>query len=150
MIRFDLYKKTNRNWTLIQNYSFEKGDIVLSADTDEDFNNDGYKDVKISYAQARRGANEIYKLFIFDPKKNKLIDNKKLHCINSYAFFGGNTTTFLRLHHNRLIEFAGVDYYDGEIESYIIKNNHRVTLKKAKYRTNDAAVFFSNYNPVEE
>ena len=48
--------------------------------TDEDLNNDGYNDLKISYAQAMRGANEIEKLFV-------LIQKQKLtEIINSQEY----------------------------------------------------------------
>ena len=75
VVTFELFRKLGTKWIKIQNKSFKKQtDFALNVTTDEDLNNDGYNDLKISYAQAARGANEIEKLFIFNPKTQKLIE----------------------------------------------------------------------------
>ncbi|MHC6200284.1 XAC2610-related protein [Elizabethkingia miricola] len=106
VVVFNLFRKSGNKWSIIQSGSFKKQtDFPLFVTTDEDLNNDGYNDLKISYAQAARGANEIEKLFIFNPKTQKLTEilnsqeypnlhyNARRNCITSYMFYGGNATT---------------------------------------------------------
>lgn len=162
LVKFKLFRKKNKKWHLVQNHSFtkEKG-FYLDVTLDEDLNNDGYNDMKISYAQAARGANEVCKLFIFNPKTNAFIDvvnsqeypnlhyNKKLNNINSNIFYGGNGTVFLKLVKNRLKELAYVYYGNDSAYIYKVKDGKRILLKKQSYETEDAAVFFENYHPLE-
>ncbi|WP_411898044.1 XAC2610-related protein [Elizabethkingia occulta] len=163
VVSFDLYRKSGNKWSKIQNGSFEKqADFSLSVTTDEDLNNDGYNDLKISYAQAARGANEIEKLLIFSPKTQKLTEiinsqqypnlhyNAKRNCITSYMFYGGNATYFLHLKQNKLEGFGKVEFSNDSIYSYKIRNKQEFLLKKQAYKSNDGAVFFSNFDPVEE
>lgn len=163
VVNFDLFRKSGNKWSKIQNGSFKKpSDLPLSVTTDEDLNNDGYNDLKIFYAQAARGANEIEKLLIFNPKTQKLVEiinsqeypnlhyNAKRNCITSYMFYGGNATYFLHIKQNRLEGFGKVEFSNDSIYSYRIKNKQEVLLKKQAYKSNDGAVFFSNFDPVEE
>lgn len=162
IVNFSLFKKENKKWIKLQDYHFTKQNFSLTVDTSEDLNNDGYKDVKISFAQAARGANEVNRLFIFDPKTQKLIDmensadypnlhyNKKRDCVTSDIFYGGSATYFLKIKKNKLEPFGKVEYYDDSISSYKIVNGEKILLKKIPYKTEDAGVFFSNFDPVEE
>ncbi|AZA98284.1 hypothetical protein EG359_01105 [Chryseobacterium joostei] len=163
VVRFQLFRKSGKNWQEIQNGSFKKQtDFGLYVTTDEDLNNDGYNDIKISYEQAGRGSNEITKLFIFNPKTQKLEDivnsqeypnlhyNAKRNCVNGYAFHGGNTTYFLKINGNKLQNFARVEYYIDTVYSYKIKNGKEILLKKQAYNSDSGATFFSNFDPVEE
>ncbi|MCL1668138.1 hypothetical protein M2T82_08705 [Elizabethkingia ursingii] len=163
VVSFDLFRKSGNKWSKIQNGSFKKpSDLPLFITTDEDLNNDGYNDLKISYAQAARGANEIEKLLIFNPKTQKLIEiinsqeypnlhyNARRNCITSYMFYGGNATYFLHIKQNKLEGFGKVEFSNDSIYSYKIKNKKEVLLKKQAYKSNDGAVFFSNFDPVEE
>lgn len=96
---FLLSEKVGKNWILRQKEHFTKQNFSLEVTTEEDLNNDGYNDVKFSYAQAARGANEITLLYIFNPKTKKLEkisnspDYPNLHynprrkCVMSYMFW---------------------------------------------------------------
>ncbi|MDQ8748293.1 hypothetical protein ATE49_10825 [Elizabethkingia miricola] len=163
VVVFNLFRKSGNKWSIIQSGSFKKQtDFPLFVTTDEDLNNDGYNDLKISYAQAARGANEIEKLFIFNPKTQKLTEilnsqeypnlhyNARRNCITSYMFYGGNATYFLHIKQNKLEGFGKVEFSNDSIYSYKIKNKKEILLKKEAYKSNDGAVFFSNFDPVEE
>ncbi|MDE5481865.1 hypothetical protein KRE28_08550 [Elizabethkingia meningoseptica] len=65
-------------------------------------------------------------------------------------FYGGNTTLFLRIHKNKLEEFGKVEFSNDSIYSYKIKNGREILLIKKPYQSDDAAVFFSNFDPIEE
>lgn len=163
VVSFNLLRKSGSNWFKIQSGSFKKQtNFPLLVTTDKDLNNDGYNDLKISYAQAARGANEIEKLFVFNPKKQKLTEiinsqeypnlhyNARRNCITSYMFYGGNATYFLNIKQNKLESFGKVEFSNDSIYSYKIKNKQEILLKKKAYKSNDGAVFFSNFDPVEE
>ena len=162
IVYFNLYRKSSNKWLKIQSGNFMKELNNLYVTTDEDVNNDGYNDVKISFAQAARGANEIEKLFIFNPKLQKLIEivnsqeypnlhyNSKRNCINSYMFSGSNTTLFFNLRNNKLENFARVEFYNDSVYSYKIRNNQEILLKKKAYQSSDAATFFSDFDPITE
>nr|WP_199161841.1 hypothetical protein [Elizabethkingia sp. ASV34] len=163
VVVLNLFRKSGNKWSIIQSGSFKKQtDFPLFVTTDEDLNNDGYNDLKISYAQAARGANEIEKLFIFNPKTQKLTEilnsqeypnlhyNARRNCITSYMFYGGNATYFLHIKQNKLEGFGKVKFSNDSIYSYKIKNKKEILLKKEAYKSNDGAVFFSNFDPVEE
>lgn len=141
VVNFTLYKKSTNEWIHIQSGNFKKEDSnSLYVTTDEDLNNDGYNDIKISFAKAARGANEIEKLFIFNPKQQKLIDivnsqeypnlhyNASRHCINSYMFSGSNTTLFFRLRNNKLEKFAKVEFYSDSVYSYKIRKSKEILI----------------------
>ena len=163
IVNFELFKKSGQKWAKIQTGNFKKQAYFgLYVSTDTDLNNDGYSDVKISFAQAGRGSNEINKLLIFNPKTQKLVEivnsqdypnlhyNEKRNCVNSYSFSGGNSTYFLKINNNRLQEFARVDFANDTVSSYKIKNNEEILLKKKPYKSNDAGIFFSDFDPIEE
>lgn len=163
VVVFNLFQKSGNKWSIIQSGSYRKQtDFPLFVTTNEDLNNDGYNDLKISYAQAARGANEIEKLFIFNPKTQKLTEilnsqeypnlhySARRNCITSYMFYGGNATYFLHIKQNRLESFGKVEFSNDSIYSYKIKNKKEILLKKEAYKSNDGAVFFSNFDPVEE
>ena len=162
VVYFNLYRKSSKKWLKIQSGNFTKESTSLYVTTDEDLNNDGYNDLKISFAQAARGANEIEKLLIFNPKLQKLIEivnsqeypnlhyNSKRNCINSYMFSGSNTTLFFKLRNNKLENFAKVEFYNDSVYSYKIKKNQEILLKKRTYQSSDAAIFFSDFDPITE
>ncbi|KAF2513868.1 XAC2610-related protein [Flavobacterium foetidum] len=162
-VSIQLFQKQNRRWKSIQNYTLNKeSDIPMLPDI-EDFNNDGLNDFTIHYATAARGSNDVRKLFIFSKKENKFVEiknsdnypnleyNKKLNCIDALSVYGGSTTSFLKLTKDSLTEFAKVNFMDGDVESFIIRNNKEIKLYSGKYQgSNDYLVRFSNYNPIEE
>ena len=163
IVTFRLCKKMNDQWKIIQTGSFEKDNFSLNLDTSEDLNNDGYNDAKISFAAAGRGSNSLEKLLIFDSEKEQLKEIKNsqeypnLHynptrdCINSYAFSGGNTTYFLKIENDHLTETAHVYYANDTAKVYRkINGENLLILKKFYDSDNNAAVFFSDYDPLEE
>ena len=163
IVYFELFKKSGKTWKKIQIGNFKKQEnFPLNVSTDEDLNNDGYNDVKISFAQAGRGSNELNKLLVFNPITQKLVEiinsqdypnlhyNAKRNCVSSYSFSGGNSTYFLKINNNRLQEFARVYFANDSVSSYKIKNNEEILLKKKAYKSSDAAVFFSDFDPIEE
>lgn len=162
-VYFKMYKKSKSSWIKIQDGNFRKeSSFPLSVDTSEDLNNDGYGDVKISYAQAGRGSNSIEKVFMFDPRKQQLVEiinsqeypnlhyNPGRNCLNSYAFYGGTSTYFLKIKKNRLEEFGRVDYANDTVQSFKIINDKEILLQKRPYKSTDAAVFFSDFDPLKE
>ncbi len=162
VVMFKLYQKTKVGfWKNIQTTTFEKGDIGLTVDDSEDLNNDGYRDLKISCAAAGRGANSLEVLFIFNPKNEKLEKivnsceypnlhyNEVKNCVVSYSFYGGSSTHFLRLVGNRLKEIGRVDWDTEFATSYRITDGNEILLKKIPYKSEDAAVFFDDFDPIK-
>ena len=163
VVNFTLFYKLKNKWVQMQTGKFTKPpEVVLNVITNEDLNNDGFNDVKISFDQGARGANSIDKLFLYNPAKRKLIEiinsqdfpnlnyNEKINCINSLAYYGGTATTFLKLTKNKLVEFAQVTLEQDTLRSYKVINGKEKLLIKRKYITNDGAPFFSNYDPIDE
>ncbi|MFD1605081.1 XAC2610-related protein [Flavobacterium artemisiae] len=162
-VYFKLFQKENNKWKLTQNYALSKESAIPLLTEIKDFNNDGLNDFTINYFAAARGANEIRKLFIFSKKENKFIEiknsddypnlayNEKLNCIDALSVYGGTTTTFLKLNKNTLTEFAKVDFDDGKVESYLIRNNVETKLHSETYKgSSDFMIRFINYDPIEE
>ena len=162
-VYFKMYKKSKSSWIKIQDGNFRKeSSFRLAVDTSEDLNNDGYGDLKISYAQAGRGSNSIEKVLMFDPRKQQLVEilnsqdypnlhyNPDRNCLNSYAFYGGTSTYFLKIKKNRLEEFGRVNYSNDTVQSFKIINGKEILLQKRSYKSADAAVFFSDFDPLKE
>lgn len=163
MVSFKLFEKENNKWKNIQNYSLQKdSDIPLLTEI-KDFNNDGFNDSTIHYLAVGRGANDVRKLFVFSKKDNQFIEiknsddysnldyNKNLNCIDALDVYSGSTTTFLKLDKNILKEFARVNYLDGKVESYAVRNNKEIKLYSKPYEgSSDEIIRFSNYDPIEE
>lgn len=163
VVYFELFKKSGKNWKKLHTGNFKKQEnFPLNVSVDEDLNNDGYHDVKISFAQAGNGSNEINKLLIFNPKTQQLVEivnsqdypnlhyNAKRNCVNSYSFSAGNSTHFLAINNNRLEEFGRVYFANDIVSSYKIKNNEEILLEEKPYKSSDAAMFFSDFDPIEE
>lgn len=125
-----------------------------------DFNNDGYKDVTFVSATAARGANEIRRLFIYDPSKDRLrcitnaMDypnlryNPKLKCIDGFRVYGGSSTDFLRLQGDSLFMFATVDLYEGlTVTTFDADRTGQVIYRDTTYE--GGYIRFDNYSPLE-
>ena len=162
-VYFMMYKKSKSSWIKIQEGNFRKeSSFPLTVDTSEDLNNDGYGDLKISFAQAVRGSNSIEKVLMFDPRKQQLVEilnsqeypnlhyNQSRNCLSSYAFYGGTSTYFLKIKKNMLEEFGRVDYSNDTVQSFRIINGKEILLQKRSYKSTDAAVFFSDFDPLKE
>ncbi len=159
---FDLFKKQNGNWIMIQSYKMEK-DGITSLDIEiSDFNNDGLNDMTVQTGVAARGSNEIKSLFLFDKsnEKLKLIKNssnypnirynKELDCIDAWLIYGGSSTIFFKLDSDTLREFAGVELFDSILTIYQIDSNgKKIILEERKNDKLDSYTRFLNYKPLK-
>lgn len=162
-VRFKLFEKTVAGkWQKLQSVKAIRETDIPEIDDSEDLNNDGYRDLKIRWANAGRGSNELQKLFIFDPKQKKLIDiensqeypnlhyNETRNCISSYAFYGGNTTYFLNIKENKLEEFGRVTFYSDTARSYRVENGNSILIREIPYDSeNEPSVFFDDFDPIK-
>lgn len=156
-----LFEKQANKWKLNQTIHFLKDDELVCDAKLSDFNNDGLNDITIVSAVAARSANEIRRLFIFDPIQNQLIEiknsenypnmlyNKELNCIDAFLFYGGCSTVFLKITGDSLKEFASVELMDGlTIKEFDQYGNSKIifedTTTRAEY------VRFRSYNPLKE
>ncbi len=152
----------DRQWKLKQTFEFEKDGIGDCDPKLKDFNNDGYKDMTYITAHGARGANELRRLFIYDRKKDELIDiknfdeypnlvyNKKLDCIDAWLFYGGTSTVFLKIDGDSLKEFASVSEYDGiRTVNVIDENGKKKLLRKDKIKE-DGFTRYKNFDPLKE
>jgi hypothetical protein len=159
---FDLFKKQNNNWTLIQSYKMEKDGITSLDIVISDFNNDGLNDMTVQTGAAARGSNEIKSLFLFDKSKGdlKLIKNssnypnirynKELDCIDAWLIYGGSSTIFFKLDSDTLREFAGVELFDSILTIYQIDSNgKKIILVERKEDKLDTYTRFLNYKPLK-
>lgn len=150
----------NGNWDLRQTLEFEKDDIGSIEPKFEDFNNDGLKDLTYISDHPARGANESRSLFIYDRIKDELqyIENssdypnlqynKKLNCLDAWAFHGGVTTIFAKIKGNKLVTFATVDHRDNNrtISVYDEKGIKKV-IRKDKILNDDFFSRYETFNP---
>ena len=152
----------DRQWKLKQTFEFEKDGIGDCDPKLKDFNNDGYKDITYISAHGARGANELRRLFIYDGKKDELVDiknsdeypnlayNKKLDCIDAWLFYGGTSTVFLKIDGDSLKEFASVREYDGIRTVNVIDENGKEKLLRKDKIKEDGFSRYKNFNPLEE
>jgi len=125
-----------------------------------DFNNDGYKDLTFVSATAARGANEVRRLFIYDPASDELkfISNSmnypnlrynpKLRCIDGFRVYAGSSTDFLRLQGDSLFMFATVALMEGVVvTTFDADKQGRVIHQDATYE--GGYIRFENFSPLE-
>jgi hypothetical protein len=145
-------ERNNSNW-------LKDGLSGLHAEV-EDFNNDGYKDLTFVSSTAARGANEVRRLFIYDPLSDQLKFitnsmnypnlryNPKLKCIDGFRVYGGSSTDFLRLQGDSLFMFATVDLDEGVVvTTYDADQKGRVIHRDTTYE--GGYIRFGNYSPLE-
>jgi hypothetical protein len=153
------YAKAANKWLLQQTFAYEKYGSVSSQPKFSDYNNDAYNDLTYVSGQAARGANEIRRLLLYDPNKDRLISmknaedypnlmyNKELNCIDAWLVYGGSSTVFLKIKGDSLIEFAGVSLDDSLTVYEIDKKGQRKIIKQdtaAEWRY----IRFKNYKPL--
>lgn len=152
----------DRQWKLKQSFEFERDGIGDCNPKLEDFNNDGYKDMTYISAHPARGANEIRRLFVYDKEKNELVHiknseeypniqyNKKLDCLDTWRFYGGYSTEFLKIDGEMLQEFARIETVGDSREVHLVdKNGKERLLRKDKFNENDGFVRYKNFDPPE-
>lgn len=159
IVVFRLSEKVRNKWILRQKDQFQKDNYFLDVTTDEDLNNDDYKDVKFSYTQAARGSNEVTMLYLFNPKTKKLEkisnspDYPNLHynprrkCIMSYMFYGGTSSIFLHLKDKKLVKFANVDVEGDSVKSYRVLNGKNILLHSQDAKQDEVETF-DDYDPI--
>lgn len=157
------YSRTEYDaWVEIQRFRFEKDGVTGCDPIVEDFNNDGLKDFTFQSAVAARGANEVRKLFIYDKENDELVYiqnsedypnlayNKKLNCVDAWAFTASTTTIFLRIDGDMLREFASVSTGLERIVTVTRKDGTEVILRREKMDPDNYSEIyrrFSTYNP---
>jgi len=159
-VRF--YSRVGKRWLLRQQFRWRKYRDLGCEPQLRDFNHDGKKDLTCISRDAARGANEMRRLYLYDERKDLLVYirnsdeypnlqyNPYLHCIDSWAVYGGVCTHFLRVRGNLLREFANVEVYDGvvTVSEMDARGKERVIRRfKTKNRDLDFARF-SNYKPL--
>lgn len=150
----------NKDWKLKQTFEFEKNTFLGCDPQLEDFNNDGLKDLTCISMAAARGANEVRRLFIYDKNRDELIYiknsedypnlqyNKELNCLDALHFYGGVSTTFLKIDGDRLKQFASVEHFgDERTVSAIDENGEERILRKDKISRDDFYERYKNFNP---
>lgn len=155
------FEKKDNKWIEKQHFTFEQDDIAGCDPEYRDFNNDGFNDFTYIPLLPARGANEVRRLFIFDPElsllrymKNSmnypnLKYNKELDCIDAFAVYGGSSSEFLKIEKDSLRQFARVDLFDGHREVYKIDKTGKETLiKRDLYESSQ--IRFKNFDPLEE
>lgn len=159
ILRF--YRKQQGKWKLSNEFSFEKDDISSCDPKISDFNHDGLKDFTYVSTTAARSANEVRRLFIYDPAKDRFVYiinseeypnmqyNARLDCIDAFMVHGGTGTHFLKLKGNQLKPFARVSS-DNYRYIYRIGPDGRETLLR-KDSIGDVGVYvrYKNFDPLE-
>jgi len=162
-VEIKLSEKQSNHWLQKQKIVLPKDGVVSCDPKTIDFNNDKLNDFTFKSSIAARGANEIRTLLIFEKTtgKLKLITNSNnypnlqynevLNCIDAWMVYAGSSTVFLKINHDSLREFAGVELYDGYREIYLVdkKGKHK-TLKKEKIKDSEVYTRFKNFNPLIE
>ena len=157
-----LYEKIKNQWKLRDSLTLEAVRINDLETQIKDFNNDNFNDIIFTTGMAGRGGNIIQSLILYSPKdktlnwiKNSenypnLMYNKKLDCIDALILTGGQTTYFLNIVKDRLIEFANVDQRDGRIIAEIIDENGKWKEIENIKDTPESFDRFINFNPIEK
>jgi len=160
-VEVKFYKKLGKHWEFIQEMQCSK-DGDLSCDPKfADFNQDGRIDLTIVTAVAARGANQVRRLFIYDEKRNRLINmknsedypnmqyNSELNCIDSWMFHGGVSTVFVRIIGDSLKEFAMVSLMDKLVVYETDKNgeSNKIFEDTLLNIVNFGYQRFKNYKP---
>ncbi|WP_376777089.1 hypothetical protein [Flavobacterium covae] len=157
-----LFKKSKNYWQINDSVILNAVRINNLETRVEDFNNDKLNDIIFTTGMAARGGNNIQSLIIYSQtdKSLKLIKNSenypnlmyndKLNCIDSCILTGGQTTYFLRIKNDSLIEFANVDQRDRRIIAEILDTNGK--WKEIGNIKDEPGSFdrFIDFNPIEK
>jgi len=155
------YKKLGNDWKLIQEMQCSKDGDLGCDPKFADFNQDGRMDLTIVTAVAARGANDCRRLFIYDEKRNRLMNmknsedypnmqyNSELNCIDSWMFHGGVSTVFVRINGDSLEEFAMVSLMDKLVVYETDKNGESNKIFEDTHLNIDNFGYqrFKNYKP---
>lgn len=156
------YTRINKTWYLKNTYSYECNSLMNFEPIISDYNNDKLKDITFISSTAARGANEVRRLFIYNPKENNLTSilnsedypnmlyNEELNCIDAWLVHGGSSTVFARIVGDSLISFASV-HNDNNRTVYENDKNGKEKLlsRKPLLDKNGIYVRFKNYKPLK-
>ncbi|HLO73402.1 MAG TPA: hypothetical protein VK164_05650 [Flavobacterium sp.] len=157
-----LYEKKQLHWKLKDSLIIE-AERINDLDTEiKDFNNDGFKDIIFTTGMAARGGNVIQTLILYSPKNKSLnwiknsehfpnlMYNEKLNCIDAFVLTGGQTTNFLKIKNDSLIEFAIVEQREGKIIAEVLDVNGKWKEIENIKDSPDAFDRFINFKPIEK
>lgn len=155
------FEKNDNKWIEKQHFTFEKDGVTNCYPEYKDFNNDGFNDFIYVSAIAARSANEVKKLFIFDPRRAVLLFiknsedypnlqyNKELDCVDAFSVYGGSSSHFLKIEGDMLREFARIDLFNGYREIYRKdKSNKDFLIKRDTFGA--SYLRYKNFDPLEE
>jgi hypothetical protein len=159
-VDINFYSKQNGKWVLKNTYQYSKDGITELDVKLSDFNNDGLNDLTYISGIAARGANEIRRLFIYNPKDDQLISmknaesfpnmlyNKELDCIDAFLVYGGYSTVFLKISGDSLREFASVDCFEGlYVRTYDESGNEKIIFEDKNFLGEYDR--YKNYDPLK-
>ncbi len=160
-VTISFYSRQGKEWLLKNKFQFAK-DAITGIDPEiTDFNNDGYNDITYVSNVAGRGANEVRRLFIYDPAKDVLIPiqnseeypnmayNKELNCIDAFLVHGGSSTVFLILEGNQLKEIASVHNDSHRTVYKTDKNGNSILISRDTLNPEDIYMRYKNFDPPE-
>jgi hypothetical protein len=159
-VQIEFFRNSKRR-DLINSYEIDKDTLTGCDPKVYDYNGDGNMDYSFVSNLAARGANEVRTLFIFNPKdksfihvKNSeqfpnIIYNPKLKCLDSWAFHGGTTQSFLKLEADSLIATYTIDVHGTERVLAKYENGKRIKIKTDSIEDVGFPRYI-NYDPFEE
>jgi hypothetical protein len=162
VVNIDFYRFTKDNWLKIQSFKIDKDPVIGCEPILYDYDGDNKLDFSFVSALAARGANEVRTLFIFDAKNENFIHvinsemypnivyNPILKCMDSWAFHGGTTQSFLNLENDSLVAFVTIGIYGEERILKKYNKQGEVIESKTDSIENDGFPRYINYNPFEE
>lgn len=155
------YTRGPHYWYHQNTFFHESNSLRHFECTIADYNNDGYKDFTVISILAARSANEVRRLFIYEPEEKKFIAiknaedypnmqyNAELDCIDALLVHGGSTTVFARIEGDSLKTFARVDNSDHLTVSVYDKNGKEQVIRKdATGDGADTYTRYKNYKPL--
>ncbi|WP_294733545.1 hypothetical protein [uncultured Flavobacterium sp.] len=157
-------EKINKQWKIKQHLKYEKDKSIMCFPKFKDFNNDGYNDFTYKSVVSARGSNDLKNLFIFSPDKGILVRiknsidypnleyNVELDCLNSTAYHGSYSYSFLKIKNDQLVSLAKIDHFDGIREVYHYdENNTRHFIKRDSFNiAKKGFIAYRNFKPLIE
>ena len=153
--------KSHPTWMIQNTYFYETNALMGFEPNISDFNNDKINDITFISGNAARGANEVRRLFIYNPKKQELISivnsedypnmlyNKELDCIDAFLVHGASTTVFAKISGDSLKTFANVqNSIDFHTINIIDKNGIESELYRVKSK--EDYIRHKNFKPLIE
>lgn len=154
------YVRIGKEWSLKQQIRFRKYDAIDCEPKIDDLTHDGYGDLTCISLQAARGANEVRRLYVYNKKKDRLVYiknserypnmeyNSYLNCIEAWLVYGGCSTVFLRVHGDRLHEFAWVETIDGYVTAYERDSQGKDKVIKRMKAEKGEFLRYKSYKPL--